>query len=83
MSNIDPLDNDNHLLNNDILISDINLDMGPNGYLPLNEEEKNDSDESDYHIIRREMNPINYFCDEDDDDCDDYFYRNNEFNLIN
>ena len=22
-------------------------------------------------------------CDEDDDVCDDYFYRNNEFNLIN
>ena len=79
MSCVDFIDNDTHLIKNDILMSDINLYS--NEYLSLKEEEKNDeksiSDESNFQtFIKRElflkdMASKNFLSENEDDDFDD------------
>jgi hypothetical protein len=75
MSSIDYFDNEPPLLKNDILMSDIN--PYSNEFLPLKEEEKSISEESNFqNFIKRELflkdlNSKNILSENDDDDFDD------------
>ena len=79
MSSIDYFDNEPPLLKNDILMSDIN--PYSNEFLPLKEEEKSISEESNFqNFIKRELflkdlNSKNILSENDDDDFDDYSRR--------
>ena len=79
MSSIDYFDSEPPLLKNDILMSDIN--PYSNEYLPLKEEEKSISEESNFqNFIKRELflkdlNSKNLLSENDDDDFDDFSRR--------
>ena len=90
MSCVGLLDNENTLMKNDFLISDMNMNLFSNDYLPLKEEEKNDekslSEESNFLIKRelyfRDLTNKNFFPDEnEDDDLEDS--RRYELNDLN